>query len=48
MATDLKPRHLEKICRPIAFTELDRTMDSFFNVSSVGRVVVEVGSKAPR
>jgi putative YhdH/YhfP family quinone oxidoreductase len=48
MATDLKPRHLDKICRPIAFTELDRTMDRFFNVSSVGRVVVEVGSKAPR
>jgi len=48
MSTDLKPKHFDKICRPIAFTELDRTMDNFFNVSSVGRVVVEVGSKAPR
>ncbi|HEY8049050.1 MAG TPA: acryloyl-CoA reductase [Ramlibacter sp.] len=48
MATDLKPRHFDKICRPIAFTDLDKTMDSFFNVSSVGRVVVEVGAKAPR
>ncbi|WBY01077.1 acryloyl-CoA reductase [Ramlibacter tataouinensis] len=47
MATDLKPRHFDRICRPIAFTELDNTMDSFFKVSSVGRVVVEVGSKAP-
>jgi acrylyl-CoA reductase (NADPH) len=47
MATDLKPNHLDKICRPIAFTELDNRMDSFFNVSSVGRVVVEVGSKSP-
>ena len=48
MATDLKPRHFDKICRPIRFGDLDRTMDSFFNVSSVGRVVVEVGSQAPR
>lgn len=48
MATDLKPRHLELIARPIPFTDLDKTMDSFFNVSSVGRVVVEVGSTAPR
>lgn len=48
MATDLKPRHFDRICRPIPFTELDATMDSFFKVSSVGRVVVEVGSKAPR
>lgn len=48
MATDLKPRHLDRIARPIPFTDLDKTMDSFFNVSSVGRVVVEVGSTAPR
>jgi NADPH:quinone reductase-like Zn-dependent oxidoreductase len=48
LATDLKPRHLDKIARPIAFEELDRTMDSFFNVSTVGRVVVEVGERAPR
>lgn len=48
MATDLKPTKLAAICRPIPFMELDNTMDSFFKVSSVGRVVVEVGSKAPR
>jgi len=48
MATDLKPTHFDKIIRPIPFTELDNTMDSFFQVSSVGRVVVEVGSKAPK
>jgi acrylyl-CoA reductase (NADPH) len=48
MATDLKPKHLDRIARPIAFEDLDKTMDSFFNVSSVGRVVVEVGSRAPR
>ena len=47
MATDLKPLHLDKISRPIAFEELDNMMDSFFQISSVGRVVVEVGSKAP-
>ncbi|MEJ7929494.1 acryloyl-CoA reductase [Ramlibacter sp. AN1015] len=48
MGSDLKPRDFDKICRPIPFSELDNTMDSFFKVSSVGRVVVEVGSKAPR
>jgi acrylyl-CoA reductase (NADPH) len=48
MASDLKPLHLEQISRPIAFEALDRTMDSFFQVSSVGRVVVEVGESAPR
>ena len=48
MATDLKPGHLAAISRPIPFEDLDRTMDSFFNVSTVGRVVVEVGERAPR
>jgi putative YhdH/YhfP family quinone oxidoreductase len=47
MGGDLKPKHFDKICRPIPFSDLDATMDSFFNISSVGRVVVEVGSKAP-
>jgi acrylyl-CoA reductase (NADPH) len=42
MATDFKPRHLDKISRRIAFEDLDKTMDKFFNVSTVGRVVVEV------
>lgn len=48
LATDLKPRHLAAISRPIPFEDLDKTMDRFFNVSSVGRVVVEVTEKAPR
>jgi putative YhdH/YhfP family quinone oxidoreductase len=47
LATDLKPLHLPKISRPIPFEELDRSMDRFFEVSTIGRVVVEVGSKAP-
>lgn len=47
MASDLKPRDLAKISRPIPFEDLDRTMDAFFNVTTVGRVVVEVGERAP-
>ena len=47
MATDLKPNHLAAISRPIPFEKLDETMDHFFNVTVVGRIVVEVGSKAP-
>jgi putative YhdH/YhfP family quinone oxidoreductase len=47
MATDLKPNHLAAISRPIAFEKLDETMDQFFNVTVVGRIIVEVGSKAP-
>lgn len=47
MATDLKPDQLAEISRPISFENLDKTMDQFFNVTVVGRVVVEVGSKAP-
>lgn len=47
MAGDLKPNHLSEIARPIPFEKLDETMDRFFNVTVVGRVVVEVGSKAP-
>lgn len=47
LATDLKPKHLAAISRPIPFEKLDETMDRFFNVTVVGRIVVEVGSKAP-
>ena len=47
MATDLKPRHFDKIARPISFEALDEAMDKFFNVTTIGRVVVEVGEKAP-
>lgn len=48
LATDLKPPHLQDIARPIAFEELDAAMDRFFDVTSVGRVVVEVNSRRPR
>lgn len=47
MATDLKPRDLASISRPIAFEDLDRRMDSFFDATTIGRVVVEIGSRAP-
>lgn len=47
LASDLKPAHLDKIARPIAFEGLDAAMDRFFKVTTVGRVVVEVGQKAP-
>lgn len=48
MAADLRPRHLNRIARPIRFQELDLAMDRFFEVSTVGRVVVEVTEEAPR
>jgi putative YhdH/YhfP family quinone oxidoreductase len=48
MATDLKPTKLAEISRPIAFEDLDRFMDRFFDASTLGRVVVEVGSRAPK
>jgi acrylyl-CoA reductase (NADPH) len=48
MATDLKPRHFDKIARPIPFSDLDTVMDRFFNVTTIGRVVVEVTEKAPK
>lgn len=47
LGSDLKPPHLAKISRPIPFASLDEAMDKFFNVSTIGRVVVEVGQKAP-
>jgi len=47
MATDLKPRNLAQISRPIPFEDLDKTMDKFFDATTIGRVVVEVGSRAP-
>lgn len=42
MGTDLKPTKPDVIAKVIPFEALDHTMDSFFDVSSVGRVVVEV------
>jgi acrylyl-CoA reductase (NADPH) len=47
MATDLKPCNLAQISRPISFEDLDKTMDKFFDATTIGRVVVEVGSRAP-
>ena len=47
MASDLKPRHLARISRPIPFEKLDATMDRFFDVTTVGRVVVEIGERSP-
>lgn len=47
MATDLKPGKLAEISRPIPFEDLDRFMDRFFDATTIGRVVVEVGSRAP-
>jgi putative YhdH/YhfP family quinone oxidoreductase len=47
MATDLKPSKLAEISRPIPFEDLDRSMDKFFDATVVGRIVVEVGSRAP-
>ncbi|WP_454917733.1 acrylyl-CoA reductase family protein [Xanthobacter sediminis] len=47
LATDLKPAHLAEISRPIRFEQLDEMMDRFFNVTAVGRIVVEVGARAP-
>lgn len=47
MATDLKPRDLATISRPIPFEDLDTKMDKFFDATTIGRVVVEIGSSAP-
>jgi putative YhdH/YhfP family quinone oxidoreductase len=47
MARELKPAKLAEIARSIPFEELDRCMDKFFDSTTLGRVVVEVGSKAP-
>jgi NADPH:quinone reductase-like Zn-dependent oxidoreductase len=47
MAGELKPQNLAEISRPIAFEDLDKHMDRFFAASTVGRIVVEVGERAP-
>jgi putative YhdH/YhfP family quinone oxidoreductase len=47
MAAELKPTRLAEISRPVAFEDLDRHMDRFFDASTVGRIVVEVGERAP-
>ena len=47
MAAELKPKNLADISRPIPFEDLDKWMDRFFTATTIGRVVVEVGSRAP-
>lgn len=47
MAAELKPTRLAEISRPIPFEDLDKHMDRFFAASTVGRIVVEVGERAP-
>jgi putative YhdH/YhfP family quinone oxidoreductase len=47
MAAELKPKNLAEISRPIPFEDLDKNMDRFFAASTVGRIVVEVGERAP-
>jgi len=47
MAKELKPNKLAEISRPIPFEDLDKYMDRFFDATTLGRVVVEVGSRAP-
>ena len=41
LATDLKPRHLEKIARRIRFEELERAFDDLLAARVVGRQVVD-------
>ncbi len=45
MGTDLKLSKADLIANTIPFEDLDKRMDSFFDVSTVGRVVVEVTEK---
>lgn len=45
MGTDLKLSKADRIANTIPFEDLDKRMDSFFDVSTVGRVVVEVTEK---
>lgn len=47
LGSDLKPQHLEKIARPLPFERLDEVMDRFIEATTVGRIVVEIGEKAP-
>lgn len=46
LGSDLKPTKADVIAKVIPFEDLDGTMDSFFDVSVVGRVVVEVTERA--
>lgn len=46
LGSDLKPTKTDVIAKLIPFEDLDRSMDGFFKVSVVGRVVVEVTERA--
>ena len=48
LASDLKPSALNKTSKPIPFQDLNKVMDQFFEVTSIGRVVVEIGANAPK
>jgi len=41
LATDLKPRHLDRIARRIRFEELERAFDDLLEARAVGRQVVD-------
>lgn len=41
LATDLKPRHLARIARPIRFSELPKAFDDLIEAKAVGRMVVD-------
>ena len=45
MGADLKPTKSDLIANTIPFEQLDSKMDGFFDVSTVGRIVVEVTEK---
>jgi NADPH:quinone reductase-like Zn-dependent oxidoreductase len=45
IATDLKPRHLEKIAaRTIAFEELPQAFAAYLEGTVTGRTVVKIGA----
>ena len=44
LATDMRPPHLEKITRDIAFTDLPDAFDDFIQGRAKGRVVVNIAS----
>jgi acrylyl-CoA reductase (NADPH) len=41
LATDLKPRHLARIARPIRFSELPKAFNDLIDAKAVGRMVVD-------
>jgi NADPH:quinone reductase-like Zn-dependent oxidoreductase len=41
LATDLRPRHLDRIARRIRFSDLPQAFDDLFAAKAVGRMVVD-------